>query len=467
MNNFDYLILGKNLGGLAFADTMLTCSDATIAIIDDSPAIPKACKTLVNFPIGRMQDEHLGVGSYTFKDWRSQHRRAKIADKDRSAGLQAYCAHLVTQRMLPSGRVELFDGVEHFGNGHIRSLKDGHVRDLVARRRIVDATRFPSTPCKARIPSFSIAPGVHAIRPDQRDIRLSLQTSEFDSFCVLGGGRVGTEMVLTLLDLGVSHDKIRWVKSRDAWMLAAETRTDSSDRVHDGFSRQHEVLQAMAFAQNRSDLCLRLEHIGVIVRTSKDRLPVHFVPHQITHHDADRLSQVENVIRKGHVRAISEIGILLSRGAVPMPSKSLYLDCTGQSGSQYQTKAVFQPRSINLADIRLNHPCFSAAMIGAIELLDLPTEEKNKLCAPLRGGHMAELFLTSLLNHHAWFHDVTLRNWLEGCRLDTGLQISAQRLNQSEHVPKDLGAIRAILPRAIINLESMAQRDHADVKRAF
>ncbi|MEO1552330.1 MAG: hypothetical protein AAFR82_00240 [Pseudomonadota bacterium] len=413
---------------------------------------------MATFLNGGLRDENLGIGSYTVKDWRATHRPTMQDSADRNTGLQDYCTHVLNKMMLPSGRVQLFERSEHFGDGRIRSRDSGKVRDVLVRRRIVDATQFPETLCKSFIPCFSVAPGVNVVRPIDHDAILNLSTSRFDTFCVLGGGRTGTEMVLTLLDLGVSSDSIRWVKSRDPWMLAATSKPEQARRSDNQISNQQECLKAMAYAQNQDDLCLRLESLGVIVRTSDGQMPSYFLPHLVTHHDAERLQQVHHVIRKGHVHAISEIGMLLSHAVVPMPEQSLYLDCTGHGGTQHAPNVVFQNRTIDLAEIRLCHPSFSAAITAAIELLDISIEEKNKLCVPTRGHHIAELFLTSLLNQHAWLHDSTLRTWLERCPLDSGLQTTAQRLNRSRHMPQDLGALRAILPRAIINLESMVQK---------
>lgn len=459
MSIFDYIIIGKNVGALAFADTILSGSDATMAIIDDTSSIERHRQNLTAYISGGLRDEHLGVSSYTFEDWRAEHGEAAHTMNDRDANLKAYCAHVLTQMMQPSGRVHVFERTDHFGGGRIRSKDTGVIQDLLVRKRIVDASYFPNSFCKSVVPGFSVARAVNVVRPFQLNTVLNLNATGFDLFCVLGGGRAGTEMVLALFDLGVSPEKIRWVKSRDAWMLAAPSKAAASVRARGRMTRQHEILQAMAYARDSDDLGLRLERLGAIVRTSNDQIPTYFLPHRITHHDAERLRQIQHVIRKGHVHAISEIGILLSHGAVPMPARSLYLDCTGHAGPRLGTRPVFQSQSLELADIRLDNPCFSAALIAAVELLDLPSHEKNKLCAPMRGGHIAELFLTSLLNHHAWFHDAALRRWIEGCRLDPWLQMSAHRLNKSQQVPQDLSAIRKILPRAIINLESMVQQD--------
>ncbi|MEM7639426.1 MAG: hypothetical protein AAF269_10200 [Pseudomonadota bacterium] len=465
MQNYDYIIIGNNMGSLAFADTLLSGSDATIALIDDGENASQHRHPLPRVISSGLRDDSLGIASFTLNDWRATHCPREEIPSDRNADIQSYCAHILTEKMLPTGRVHIFEETEHLGDGRIRSKENGAIEELVAGQRIVDARRFPVSFHKPFIPNFSVAPGLTVIRPVNLDAVLNLNTSEFDTFCVLGGGRAGTEMVLILLDLGVPHEKIRWVKSRDPWMLALAGKFEPAPDAHYQIPLFQEIMKAMAYASNPDDLCLRLEDLKIIVRTSADRVPNYFVPHLITHKDARRLQTVKHVIRKGHVHAVSEIGMVLSRGAVPMPDQSLYLDCTGPGRLGVKTGPVFRNNHITLAEIRLCDPSFSAAMIAAIELLDLSAEEKNKLCVPVRGDRAAELFLSSLLNQHAWFHDPDLRAWLEHCRLDRWLQSTAKRLNQTRKFPPDLSAMRAILPRAIINLESMIQTDDAPIKQ--
>lgn len=462
---FDYIIIGKNIASLAFADTILVGSDATIAIIDDEKAMNRLRCDMATFQYSRVPDESVGIGSYTFEDWRTANHQTNEKSLHRAADLQAYLSHVLDHVILPSKRVQVFDRVEHFGSGRIKSIETGNVRDLLARCSIVDATRLPNNFCKSFIPCFSIAPGVQVVRPFNLDTALDSRTIEVDTFCVLGGGRTGTEMVLTLLDRGVPSRKIRWVKSREPWMLALATKSERAQSLSDQNAIQQECLKAMAYAQNPEDLCLRLETLGVIVRTSVGQSPSSFLPHMVTHLDAERLRQVYHVIGKGHVHAITEIGMVLSRGVVPMPGKALYLDCTGDESTRNPPSPVFQKGRIDLAEIRLCHPSFSAAIIAAIALQDLSIEEKNKLSVPMMGHHVANLFLTSLLNQHAWFHDDNLRTWLTDCRLDSWMQTSARRLNASPRIPQDLSTIRKILPRAIINLESMIQQGNAPAQQ--
>ena len=146
-----------------------------------------------------------------------------------------------------------------------------------------------------------------------------------------------------------------------------------------------EVLKAMAHARSAMELSQRLEHLGMLTRATDDRVPTHLLPHIVSQKDAEKLRRVKGIVRKGHVHAISEIGMVLSRGAVPMPRRTLYLDCTGRRNYSGDPSPVFAEKTIELSPIRLSHPSFSVALIDAIELSYLTVAQKNALCAPVGG----------------------------------------------------------------------------------
>lgn len=456
MNSVDYLILGIDIGGLAFADTILNDSEASVAFVVDSGAKHDQLNSYAQLLSSGRALGTIGINSYTLRDWfdEFQHPYGRYST---AAALQPYVEFVLENRLRPLSRIHLFNDMEYLGDGRLRSQTDGKVVELNIRRKVVDATRLPAPPCPSFIPYFAVSPGIRIVQPQALNAVELLRTAAFDAFCVLGGGQSGTEMVLTLLTLGVSNDRIRWVKARDPWMIAAP----APGKNHNPIRQLHESLKAMAHAYSEHDLATRLERLGVLLRTSADQTPSYFSPHLITPEDAERVKRIPHTIRKGHVHAISEIGMILSRGAVPMPSQTLYIDCTGHRARSNQLSPVFDDASISLTEIQLCHPSFSAAMIGAIELLGSSTAEKNQFCTPIGGGGLADMLLNSILNHHAWFHHDGLRRWLETCRLDRLLQVSARKLNHHSQIPTDFSAIRATLPRAIINLESLAQQDRS------
>jgi|GEM_PF-4732917 len=456
MNAVDYLILGTDIGGLAFADVILSESDATIAFIQGHESDKIAARLASR---GRTCDT-IGLNTYTLSDW-CKNFPSRADTCTTSTSLQAYCDHVLENRFLPESRVQLLQSVEHLGHGKLRSLIDGQVRELEVRGKIVNAGALSAPTCPSFIPSYTVTLGVDLVRPEALNAAVVPRVTGLNTICVLGGGRSGTDAVLRLLSLGVATQRIHWVKSRDPWMLSSPSKQASADESINPFLVQHEGLKAMAHAHSAHDLSLRLERLGVLVRTSKNHPPTYFSAHFLTPEDAQRIQQIPNTIRKGHLHSISEIGMILSRGVVPMPPQTLYIDCTGSRTQWHHPTPVFNSDRIELAEVRLCHPSFSATMIAAVELSDMSIEEKNAHCAPVTGSSLPDLMLTSLLNHHAWFYHDDLRDWLESCRLDQLLSVSAKRLNSCSKIPADLSLIRSILPRAIVNLESLIEQESA------
>ncbi|MEL7541819.1 MAG: hypothetical protein AAGJ51_13030, partial [Pseudomonadota bacterium] len=62
MDIFDYIIIGKNIASLAFTDTILVGSDATIAIIDDEKAMNRLRCDMATYQYSRVPDESVGIG---------------------------------------------------------------------------------------------------------------------------------------------------------------------------------------------------------------------------------------------------------------------------------------------------------------------------------------------------------------------------------------------------------------------
>lgn len=458
MKEYDYCIIGVGLDGLIFADSILTHSDRTIAIIDP-PAKSAKPRPRDALAISRaLSDNRIGLNGYTLRDWRSEFHKTRINRPPTAVELHAYAEHVLEQRLTSSGRLERLRHVGYLGNNRFRSHSTVTPTLPVARRSIVQTVPASHGIRSSFGRSFTVATQVHVVKPNILLAHAEMKHRTFDQYCVIGSGKVGTEMILALIDLDIPVDKIKWVKPRESWMLAPPAASQTSSELA---SIQRESLKAMANARNATDLGQHLEHLGILKRATDDQIPSHFLPHVISPKDAIKLRRIKGVIRKGHVHAISEIGMVLSHGAVPMPRRTLYLDCTGRGEHRSRAQTIFAEKHIELSPVRLSHPSFSASLIGAIELLDLNTAEKNALCAPINNSNLAFCFLTALLNHHAWFYNRDVRLWLETSRLDPALQATALQLNRSEHVPEDLAKIRAILPRAIVNLESLVEQSGA------
>lgn len=448
----DYIIIGAGLPGLVFANTLLSGSDARIALVDHQGVPGGHWTQLADFSRAPPPHSAFGINSFSIHNWRPG---TNPIQRDT---VLAYCAHILEHHLLRSGRVAYFPKCNYNGDGEIYSIESGQAQKLVIAQRVVNAAETIPSQVGPHIPCFSCTQEVDVLHPREVSSDYRFAARQYDAYCILGAGRSATDAALHLLERKIPHDQIRWVKSRESWVLSTPHQDAPPQNFRDSVAASLRGLRLMSNAQTQSALCRDLEDLGLLLRTSADLEPQGFSPQTITPDEAAKLRTIRRVIRKGHVHAISEIGMILDEGVVPMPKRTLYIDCTGSTGVKAKPPPIFQNTAIQMAEGRLCQPSFSAAIIGAIELLDISDDEKNALCAPLYGSDMTTLFLSSILNHHAWFHHGALRKWLEACRLDGFLQFAAKSLNSDSDIPPGLQAIRSVLPRAIINLERLLER---------
>ena len=454
--DFDYIIENTSISGLVFANTILKGSAARIALVDDQIAPGGHWHQLPVFSRIPPPFSSFGLSAYSIQDWRHG-----LSHTHRDTVL-AYCAHVLEHCLLPSGRVSYFPRCAYHGDGKIVSIDTGQIQNATIRRRVVPPTQPARSLSGRHIPCFSYSDPVTVLHPRNVPSNRAFIDRQFDTYCILGAGRMATDAALFLLEEKILPDQIRWVKSRETWALSAPQLAAAPASFKDNASLSLDGLRLMSQMQTSKELCLGLERLGLLLRTSSGVEPWGFSQQIITAAEAARTRTIRGVIRKGHVHAISEIGMFLDQGVVPMPAKTLYIDCTGSLSASEKPPQIFQDGTIHLADVRLCQPSFSAAIIGAIELLDVSDENKNALCAPVYGSDITTLFLTSILNYHAWFHHRALRKWLETCHLDRFLQTAARKINANVEIQADLKTIRAVLPRAIINLERLLEQSGAD-----
>lgn len=456
MNEVDYLIRGTSIHELVFANTVVEKCGARVALVDPR-GVPGGHWHQVA-DCSRLPPPYsaFGLPAFSIQDWRPE-----LTHIERDTVL-AYCAHVLNHRLLPSGRVHYFPRCDYRGDGKIVSVDTGEAQNISVTRRFVTSGHTAKLETGPHLPCFSCTNAIDLLHPRDVSSHPAFQARQYDAYCILGAGRTAIEAALYLLRQNISPDQIRWVKSREKWTLSTPEEATSLAQFDDQVAMSLNSLRLMSQAHSVQALCRGLEGLGLLLRTSPDEEPHGFSSQLLTREEAAKLCTIRDIIRKGHVHAISEIGMVLDGGAVPMPQQTLYIDGTGSIGTASKPPPIFQGPMIHLADVRLCQPSFSAAVIGAIELLEVSDSDKNALCAPLHSSDLTTQFMISILNHHAWFHNGAVREWLESCRLDGLLQIAARQLNSTTKMPSALRAIRAVLPRAIINLERMFEQAGAE-----
>ena len=163
----DYLVVGAGAMGMAFVDTLVAETDATVVLVDrnDQPG-----GHWVNaYPFVRLHQpsayygvnsRRLGSDSIDASGWNEGFYEL--------AGGSEVCAYddqVMRQHLLPSGRVSYFPKSDYLGDNHFRTLAGEEFR-VDVRRRVVDATYLSVVAPSMRPPLYEVPAGVDSIPPN-------------------------------------------------------------------------------------------------------------------------------------------------------------------------------------------------------------------------------------------------------------------------------------------------------------
>jgi hypothetical protein len=448
----DYLIVGAGAAGLAFADALITESDADLVIVDRRERPGGHWNDAYPFVRLHQPSAYYGVNSLPLGDsidedgpnagWYGRATGAEICDYFQR----------VLEQLLASGRVRFFSMCDYAGDwsGEHRlvSRPTGESSTVRVRRRIVDATYLaPSVP-STHTPSFAVDPNVRLI-PINDLVTLSEPGS---GYTVLGAGKTAMDACGWLLDSGVEPEAIRWIRPRDTWLLdrAFQQPLELVGSLMEGLSLQ---VQAAARAENVADLFRRLEACGQLVRLDPAVEPTMYRGATISQAELEGLRLIENVVRLGRVTHIGEARIALEAGSIPTDDKQIYVDCTADGAHRVPGRAVFEPNRIALQAVRTGLLPFSAALIAFVESAREDDVEKNRLCPPNPYPNAAvDWIATNAISHRVqirWFEEPDLLAWMERSRLDV-----ARGLNAHLSEPQT----QAVVARFLTNLEPAVEK---------
>ena len=209
----DYVVVGSGAVGMAFADVILSESDASVVIVDrrahpgghwnDAYSFvrlhaPSAYYGVNSKPLGRGRKDEVGPNAGLYE----------LASGDEVC---TYFDQVMRDHFLPSGRVRYFP-MSEYRNDRITSLLTAEHLAVRARKKIVDAgylgSKVPST-CP---PSYTAAPGTALIPVND----LTKISHPYGGYVIIGAGKTGVDACLWLLEHDVDPSAIFWVRPRDA-----------------------------------------------------------------------------------------------------------------------------------------------------------------------------------------------------------------------------------------------------------
>ena len=452
----DYLIVGAGAMGMAFADTLFSETDATIAIVDRYGR-PGGHWTLA-YPYVRLHQpsSFYGVNSTALgsgeKDAIGGNRG--LYELASAPEICAYLERILQRRLLPSGRVHYFPLCEHEGEGVIRSKVTGDLLDIEAAT-LVDATYMNVTVPAMRPPPFEVSDGIACLPLNA----LGHLERAHEGYVVIGGGKSAMDAILWLLAHQVSHEAITWIMPRDSWLLDRANIQFQGEFYERNVLDRTGQLEAIASSETIDDMFAALEASGQLMRLDPSVRPTMYRCATVTRAELESLRTVTNVVRLGRVKHIGAGEIVLDDGAIPTSTDILHVDCTADGLPQRPAVPIFAGNRLTLQSVRTCQQVFSAAFIAHVEATEGVDAQKNAVCGvvphPDSDVDWLRVTLASMRNQFQWQEDAALRAWLSNARLDGFARPAGEADESTPSLEEARERTRAAAPAAIRKLEAL------------
>lgn len=419
----DYLVVGAGAVGMAFADSLITESDAEVVIVDRRHRPGGHWNDAYQFVRLHQPSAFYGVSSRVLGADAIDHGGPNAGLYERATGPEIcdYYQRVLEEHLLPTGRVRFLGMCDYLGGGdghhQLVSRLTGETHTVSVRRRVVDATYLETSVPATHRPTFGTDPSVRMITINDL-VRLPTPGA---GYTVIGGGKTAMDACLWLLDNGVSPDVIRWIRPRDAWLLdrAYQQPLQLVVSLVEGVSL---YLEAAAQAEDAADLFRRLEACGQLVRLDPEVEPTMYRCATVSDGELTALRRIEDVVRLGRVLHVGTDRIVLEEGTIPTELGQVHVDCSATGLRMVPGRPIFEPDRITLQQVRACQPTFNAALLAYIEASRDGDAEKNRLCPPnpypnAAVDWIAGTYITQKAQLR-WYGQRDLMDWMERCRLN-------------------------------------------------
>lgn len=420
----DYLIVGGGNMGLAFADTLLSETDAHITIVDRHGKPGGHWNDAYSFVNLHQPSAYYGVNSLElgsgFKDVTGPNRG--LYEQASGPEVVGYFNRLMNQRLLPSGRVDYHPLSDYRGDGRFVSILSGAETEVTVRKKIVDATFYSPAVPSTHTPRYHVDAGVHVVAPNALPDLWQQRENTPHRFVVIGAGKTAMDACMWLLANGADPDEIQWVVPRDSWVINRMTVQSAPEFFHEVIGNRADQMEAAAKATSVDDLFLRLEACGAMLRVDPERIPSMFHYATLSLAEVEMLRRIKNVMRLGRVRSLHEKTMVLEQGRVPVSPGTLFINCTASAFQSPRARPIFDGKLITPQLVRAPLVAFSAATIAYVEAHGGDDAGKNRLCQPVPFPNGTEDYpqalLGNMMNQNQWNRDKAIREWMPAMRLD-------------------------------------------------
>ncbi|MDT0594578.1 NAD(P)-binding protein [Glaciecola petra] len=420
----DYLIVGAGASGLAFADTLLHESDATMIIVDNRYKPGGHWNDAYPFVTLHQPSAFYGVNSKELSSGELDKVGLNKGLNELATGaeVQAYFENVMNDTLLPSGRVQYLPMCEFDGDKGIKHIPSGkHISVNYSKKR-VDGTYYKTAIPATHTPQFKYADNTRLVPPNALPTLVPKAADTIDNYVILGGGKTAIDTCLWLLQNHVSAEQITWFMPRDGWLINRKNAQPTNAFFSDSIGNQACQFEAIAESTSIDDMFVRLEKKGVFMRLDTNVWPEMFHGATVSEDELSCLQAIKNVIRLGRVLNITESSIECVKGNIDAPSNAVFVDCTASAITNLEIEPVFQNDVIKLQTVRAYQPAFSAAFIAHIEVTYDDQDKKNQLTnvVPLPNTleDWVELTYKNMMNQFFWGKEPGLKKWMINNRLD-------------------------------------------------
>lgn len=443
----DYLVVGAGAMGMAFVDTLLTETDATVALVDENHQPGGHWNSVYPFVRLHQPSAYYGVNSLPLGNEGSIDRSGPNEGYFELATGHEVCAYydqVMRNHLLPTGRLTYFPMSRYLGDNTFRTL-DGREHQVSVRRRTVDATYLLTVVQSMRSAPFTAADGIEVIAPND----LPRRAPGHGHFTVVGGGKTGMDCCLWLLRNGVAADAVRWVRPRESWLLNRANIQPGPQFVAELRGSVATRMRVIAESATLDDLFAGLEDAGILLRLDPATRPTMYHCAIVSRRELEQLRSVRDVVRHGHLEHVEPDHLRLRDATIPAPA-SLYVDCTTQGLPRPPSVPVFDGDRITLQSVRSCQQVFSAAFIAHVEAGYPDDAVRNALCAPVPHPDAPIDWLRHTLADNLaqlrWLRDPELMEWMRSARLNAARDLFPVFPPGKERVrDKALGALAVAL----------------------
>jgi hypothetical protein len=415
----DYLVIGSGAAGMAFADTLITETDARVVMVDRRGAPGGHWNDAYAFVRLHQPSLYYGVNAMPLGGDAVEQSGPEAGLYGRASGaeIRGYYDRVMHERLIPSGQVRFFPQCDYVGDHRFVSRLSGETFDVAVRKKLVDATYLsPSIPAHTP-PPFEVGAGASWIPVNP----LAHLTEMPERLVIIGAGKTAMDACVWLLETGVEPTRIQWIKPREAWLVNRNTvqPADLVGSILEGLASQ---MEAAAHATSVDDLFDRLAATGQLRRIDQRVRPTMYKAAIAGDWEIERLRRIEDVVRLGHVRRIERDQIVLERGTIPTSPDHLHVHCAADGLRRPPALPIFSAGRIILQPVRTGLVPFNAALVAFVEAHRDDDAEKNRLCLPNPYPDAAlDWARTALIQMRAdrvWSKEADISEWLAQSRLN-------------------------------------------------